>query len=476
MSFSTQTKLAEFIAVVIDHERVVRNRQERLLEELNFSPHRVFSALDKYRVGYLTALDIMNFIKEFGYSTALHETEQFIESFGNKGKLYNEDLIKLILPRDPSTRSIMLKRDSDLNKLLTKSTLASIANIIQAEIDGISIFQKHRDILTCFYDYNITDAFHAIDKYNTGYITPSNLVAFLIQSAVKANDHNLFIERFDEDMDGRLSFSEFSKGLISRSKYSYSDKATSPVSGHKSFYESPKYKGNAESYSLGYKDYGYVSPFKSSYNYYQKKDVHVEKKLDYELSPPKNKKIASELAFAMEEQINCHKKFNLIKEELVSQKDFNLTDGFRLLDTNGKGFVTLSEFCEGLKDVGVNVSGNGPNLLFRRMDRDSDARVRFSDFCSTFAPKDKKARMILESRQPYYMYHLVEKDVYFSAKTRDLYKQAFEALLLQEQSLEIVRQRLRKSMTFNVYEGFNAIDPTKKGQIAPEMVRVKYNE
>jgi Ca2+-binding EF-hand superfamily protein len=470
LSLGTQTKLAEFIAVIADHERVVRNRQEKLLEELSFSPYCVFGALDKYRVGYLVPLDLMNFLKEFGYSTTLHETEQLIESFGSKGRLYNEDLIKLILPRDPSTRSIMLKRESDTGRALAKSILITIASIIQAEIDGISIFKKHRDILTWSYDYNITDVFHAIDKYSTGYVTSSNLAAFLILSGVKVNEANLFIERLDEDMDGRLSFSEFSNGLMSRSKHSYSEKATSPITEHNSFYESPQ--RSAEKYSSAYK----LSPFKLSYNDYQKKGVYVEKKLEYELSPPKNKKIASELAFAMEEQISCHKRFNLIKEELVNQEDFNLTDGFRLLDTNGKGFVTLPEFREGLKDIGVNVSGNGPTLLFKRMDHDSDARVRFSDFCSTFASKDKKARVILEARQPYYMHHLVEKDVYFSANTRDIFKQAFEALLLQEQSLEIVKQRLRKSMSFNVYEGFNAIDPSKKGQIAPEMVRLKCKE
>eukprot|EP00826_Nyctotherus_ovalis_P004278 TRINITY_DN10910_c0_g1_i2.p1 TRINITY_DN10910_c0_g1~~TRINITY_DN10910_c0_g1_i2.p1 ORF type:complete len:501 (+),score=119.87 TRINITY_DN10910_c0_g1_i2:40-1542(+) len=498
LSLSTQTKLAELIEAIADHERVVRDKQEVLLSEPAFSPYRIFGALDKHRTGYLVPLDIVDFLKEFGLFATVQEAEQFVESFGDKSKakLCSEDFVKLVLPRNPSTRSIMLKREGDLSRPLSKEVMFGVAKIVQAEIDGLNRLRKYRDALSISHDYSTSDAFSIIDKYNSGYITSPGLNSFLAQNAVhtKPGTSSLFIERLDKDMDNRLSFFEFSSGLMGQgsAKYPYSEKKTSLYnSEYKSRFESPERQntfGSSElEYSSSYKgspyrskgayeeaSTGYVSPFKLSYTDY-KKSMGVEKKLDYSSSPSKSKKAASELAFAMEEQINSHKRFNKLKEELAEQTDFNLTDGFRLLDTNGKGFVTLPEFCGGLKDLDVNVSGNAPSLLFRHMDRDADARLRFSDFCSAFAPRDKRARAVLEARQPYYMHHLVEKDVYFSAKTRDMLKQAFEALFEREQALEIVRQRLKKNVSFNVYDGFNAIDLGKKGQITSEMVIVEYN-
>ena len=223
----------------------------------------------------------------------------------------------------------------------------------------------------------------------------------------------------------------------------------------------------------------YISPYKrNERNLYEeyspskvigesKKIIETEKKLEFNknISPSKQNKICSELAFAMEELIRSDRKSESAKVELASRTDFNLTDGFRLVDSNGKGFVTLGEFTNGLKELGINTSGKSVTLLFKRMDQDRDSRVRFSDFCVVFTSREKKQKSTLELRQPFYMHHLVDNDVYFSVKTRDVFKHTIEILMEQEQSIEIVRQRLKKSMTFNPYDGFNAMDPTGKGQV-----------
>ena len=171
--------------------------------------------------------------------------------------------------------------------------------------------------------------------------------------------------------DSPERFGDF-KGLQSDSynKYGYSEKK--PLN-----YKSYLYSAETGTGS-NYKDYSYASPGKDRIYEapsisptksvgYSKKDIEFEKKLDYNVSvsPSKRNKISSELAFVMEEEIALERRAENAKVDLSTKGDFNLTDGFRLLDTNGKGFITFQEFSEGLKDLGINTSGTPATLLFK---------------------------------------------------------------------------------------------------------------
>ena len=88
------------------------------------------------------------------------------------------------------------------------------------------------------------------------------------------------------------------------------------------------------------------------------------------------------------------------KIELAARPDFNLSDAFRMLDIEGKGWVTSSEIRSGLEQLGLFADRQDVFLFVRRYDSDNDGRVRYSDFCDAFSPKDVYYSDLLAQRRP----------------------------------------------------------------------------
>lgn len=59
-----------------------------------------------------------------------------------------------------------------------------------------------------------------------------------------------------------------------------------------------------------------------------------------------------------------------------------------MVDANNNGFVTASEIVDSLASFGVYVSRDDVYLFVKRYDKNSDAKLRFSEFCEAFNPKD----------------------------------------------------------------------------------------
>jgi len=101
----------------------------------------------------------------------------------------------------------------------------------------------------------------------------------------------------------------------------------------------------------------------------------------------------------MDKEIEEHKKSMSLKS------DFNLLDGFRMLDLEGKGFVSSSEFRHALYEMGVSVSKDEAYLVFKRYDKDNDGLLKYSDFCRLVAPINRQYNDILKSKEPTYNNH-----------------------------------------------------------------------
>jgi len=500
LSLTTEARLADLIGAIAENERQLEIRRQDLTRDLLFSPYSSFYSLDKLKAGYLTSYDIRSFLRDNGMEISLEEANKIVEVFGNRlrQKLYKGDFVDLVLPYDPILRGECLRR-SDY-ELLTRNAEFYLAKLLQAVVDGNNRLEIHISGLISRYDYNVFDAFRAIDRYRSGYITPSNLSIFLKQAGYLArfDDPELFIKALDKDKDGKLSYSEFIDGLMPYPKkqrdYFYSEKKPS-YSYYKSRYESPvniltteykprvnrfesaeRYKSTIDYSSPISKRYdstyrlseSYISPYKSTYSAYPKEDLTMSRRLDY-YSPSKQKQLRTELALVLEEQLGYEKRFEQVKEDLVIQTDFNLMNGFRIFDYEGKGYTTLTEFYDGLKGLGVTSSYAEIGLLFNRMDIDRDGKVKYSDYCFTFSPKRTEYEKVIIGKPPYDKPYLIEKNVCFSTKTRMLYRDAFEILLDHERALEKIRSRLKY---FNIREAFEVLDTQGKGHVSMKSVRI----
>ena len=68
-------------------------------------------------------------------------------------------------------------------------------------------------------DFNIIDAFDALDKNDNGFISPNEFGRILENYGVYVSSKDLqtLIKRYDQNNDGRVSYSEFCNEIMPRS-------------------------------------------------------------------------------------------------------------------------------------------------------------------------------------------------------------------------------------------------------------------
>lgn len=107
---------------------------------------------------------------------------------------------------------------------------------------------------------------------------------------------------------------------------------------------------------------------------------------------------------AFKEQISLEKELEDAKVKLVKTSDFNLMDAFQMVDINSKGWVTAPELYDVLGDYGLIVHRDDLNLFVRRYDSNCDGRLRYSEFCDAFTPKDAHYGSTLNMRKAFYFH------------------------------------------------------------------------
>jgi Ca2+-binding EF-hand superfamily protein len=77
--------------------------------------------------------------------------------------------------------------------------------------------------------------------------------------------------------------------------------------------------------------------------------------------------------------------------------DFNLLDGFRMLDFTAKGYLSPIELVESLEKILRidSITQNDIYLFFRRYDPTSSGRFTFHEYCNAVSPLTKEYTTLL---------------------------------------------------------------------------------
>jgi hypothetical protein len=140
-----------------------------------------------------------------------------------------------------------------------------------------------------------------------------------------------------------------------------------------------------------------------------------------------------------------------------------MIDAFRIFDPNGIGVATVSDFRNGLNELGLSVSDQELVLFMKRFDKDGDDKLRYSEFCYAFLPSDSFHASLLAKKAPITMYPqaLIPKEQIFYPETISLFLHAWTTHLQNEIEAEKLRLFTQKKKGFSVHNAFYVVDQNK---------------
>lgn len=226
-----------------------------------------------------------------------------------------------------------------------------LAQLLKSIADGEKEIEVTRQVVAEQREFEPYTAFKRIDRDGNSQLTVYEVIDFLRDNdliVLERDIHNLF-KIYDENKDGRLSYSEFLNLVLPKTSPSLRQLCT-----------------QRESY--------YVSRYET---------------LPYE--------VEWALARVFDKEINYARKIELLKEDLALRYDFNLLDAYKLIDEDRTGAVDLDAIYIFLKRNHIVTSESDILALLRRADTDNDGKLTYSEFADAITPADPYTKSQLKS-------------------------------------------------------------------------------
>ena len=150
------------------------------------------------------------------------------------------------------------------------------------------------------------------------------------------------------------------------------------------------------------------------------------------------------------------------------KSDFNLTDAFKIFDTNYNGAISSYELRNGLNAIGLFPTQEEMDLFITRYDTTGDRRLNIREFSDAFLALDAYYARMAECRGSNHRYPVYRRDDCYYADTANQFKNVWRTHFRSVLSDESTRQRLARNPYFNPYEAFNSLDQNDSGCISRE--------
>lgn len=104
-------------------------------------------------------------------------------------------------------------------QLFSYDTRRKIQNFFNMLIQNEAIIENIRQRLNQRPFFDVYDAFRALDRNESGYLTPEDFKDILLDHGIISSPQELLnlLNRFDRDGDGRVSYKDFQNEIIPNS-------------------------------------------------------------------------------------------------------------------------------------------------------------------------------------------------------------------------------------------------------------------
>ena len=432
--------------------------------------------IDRSHKGWVNSVDILNFLRDNGAYASESECHYLVKFFDVDldGRLDYLEFLHIMFPcTNPELRAIASQKPDygvDSYQGLPALLEKHLAILLEKELQHHRRIEPLRQDLALRSDYSASECFRQIDVYNSGVMDIDNLCRFLRRNSYFPSEDELgdIIRRIDKDADNVVDLPELREAIepveasarppirvhsppVQSTARSYAASGspirtrvapavrtaspkrlsaspvrqpayTTPIKGHSPQKHRFGYSGMADTtlstnYATPAKVAAAVASPHRGYAYSPERTRLVDLKhscLDSPMKPLEEEKFVQ----MVKDQISIESELEKVKKDLSLCSDFNLIDAFRLIDPSAKGYVTTLDMQDNLKSLGLNPSYDEVSLFFRRYDLDNDGRLRYSDFCEAFTPKDREYSDLVGNRAAFHSRHLHHPEEYFAPATR----------------------------------------------------------
>ena len=355
----------------------------------------------------------------------------------------------------------------------------ALLDILEKEVDLMRRLDILKRELELRYDYSSLAAYRSIDRYNDGRINTFNLGTFLRSVGHYASETELLaiVRRIDTDGDAQLSYSEFAEFIRStnppsRAALEATERAASAERYRRRLLESRNTSPLRPCTSpRAFSATRHSSPLRPSSPFRHTSPARCSPEPLPRYSSPSRKPVLNlrdedELVTGLRDLIHTENEIEREKTSLALKSDFNLTDAFKIFDTNYCGHICVTELREGLAAIGVFPTSEELDLFITRYDTTGDRRLNMREFSDAFLALDAYYARMVECRGSNHRYPLYRRDDCFMADTQLQFRAVWRTHFRSEVAAESVRQRLQRMPYFNVYEAFNSLDMNDSGAIS----------
>ena len=358
----------------------------------------------------------------------------------------------------------------------------AILDVLEKEIDLARRLDILKRELEVRYDYSSLAAYRSIDRYNDGRINTLNLGTFLRNCGHYATETELLaiVRRIDTDGDAQLTYSEFAEYIRSsyppsptRAALEASQRAASAERYRRTLMESSLRASSPlrpQTSPRAYSATRHSSPLRPSSPYRTSSPARPSPEPRRFASPSRkpvlNLRDEDELVNGLRQLIQAENDIEREKIALANRADFNLTDAFKIFDTNYNGRLSVVELREGLAAIGVFPTSEELDLFVTRYDKTGDRRLDMREFSDAFLALDAYYTGMVQRRFSNHRYPIYRRDDCFMASTAADFKAVWRTHFRSEVTAESTRQRLQRMPYFNVYDAFNSLDQNDSGAIS----------
>ncbi|CAG9325661.1 unnamed protein product [Blepharisma stoltei] len=217
LGLETERKLAQLLYILSQGEKQVEAARQNLCQNREFEPYSAFKFLDRAGLGSISLIDVLSFLERNRVYCTEQDCQLLIRQYdaNSDGRLSLSEFTQLALPsanqllRDlTQARPAYPRVSSDVEYLLMR--------LFETEIQVQRDMEDSRKNLAERYDFNLIDAYRAIDVRRGSGFERAELFSFMRRHEFMVLDEDIdaIYRRIDNDGDGIISYSEFVDGLL----------------------------------------------------------------------------------------------------------------------------------------------------------------------------------------------------------------------------------------------------------------------